>query len=102
MIPQQKADHTKTARRPEAAQDYLATEFFNELSKMAEGNATVAMIYWIRSIQKIEGSFIYLQPVEFQGIQYLSELDSNTLFVLNAFVKHDVLTAGELAGDEYF
>jgi hypothetical protein len=83
---------------PEAAQDYLATEFFNELSKMAEGNATVAMIYWIRSIQKIEGSFIYLQPVEFQGIQYLSELDSNTLFVLNAFVKHDVLTAGELAG----
>ncbi len=83
---------------PEAAQEYLATEFFNELSKMAEGNATVAMIYWIRSIQKIEGSFIYLQPVEFQGIQYLSELDSNTLFVLNAFVKHDVLTASELAG----
>jgi hypothetical protein len=83
---------------PEAAQEYLSTQFFNELSKMAEGNATVAMIYWIRSIQKIEGSFIYLQTVEFAGIQYLSELDSNTLFVLNAFVKHDILTALELAG----
>lgn len=83
---------------PEAAQEYLSTQFFNELSKMAEGNATVAMIYWIRSIQKIEGSFIYLQTVEFAGIQYLSELDSNTLFVLNAFVKHDILTAIELAG----
>ena len=83
---------------PEAAQEYLSTQFFNELSKMAEGNATVAMIYWIRSIQKIEGSFIYLKTVEFAGIQYLSELDSNTLFVLNAFVKHDVLTAKELAG----
>ncbi|MBO6792528.1 MAG: ATP-binding protein [Balneolaceae bacterium] len=81
---------------PEVAQEYLSNEFFNEMFKMAEGNATVAMIYWIRSIQKIEGSFIYMQPKEFEGIQYLSELDSNTLFVINAFVKHDVLTASEL------
>ena len=82
---------------PEKVQVYLKELFFERLNKMAEGNPTVAMIFWIRSIQKIEGAEILIKPIELNGIEYLSELDSQVLFVLTAFVLHDVLNANELA-----
>lgn len=81
----------------EESQLYLKERFFERLNKMAEGNATVAMIFWIRSIQDFEDSYFTIQPVDFSGIEYLADLDSNSLFVLSAFVVHDVLNAEELS-----
>ena len=80
----------------EAQEKFLLNVFFERLNKMAEGNVTVAMIYWIRCIEKIESAEVYVKLEETSGIEYLSELDSETLFVLTAFVLHDVLNAEQL------
>ncbi len=97
-------DSTKSSRAfkkllddDEKRHEYLQKVLFERLNKMAEGNATVAMIYWIRCIQKIESAQIQIELLEGTGIEYLSELDSQTLFVLAAFVLHDVLGAEQLA-----
>lgn len=97
-------DSTKSSRAfkkllddDEKRHEYLQKVLFERLNKMAEGNATVAMIYWIRCIRKIESAQIQIELLEGTGIEYLSELDSQTLFVLAAFVLHDVLGAEQLA-----
>lgn len=89
--------HKKLLDDNEKRDEYLLKVLFDRLNKMAQGNSTVAMIYWIRCIQNIDSSQIQIELLESTGIEYLSELDSETLFVLAAFVMHDVLNAVELA-----
>ncbi len=88
--------YKKLADDVKKQEKYLLEVFFERLNKMAEGNATVALIYWIRCIQRIDSAEVYLKLEENTGIEYLSELDSETLFVFSAFVIHDVLNAKQL------
>lgn len=87
----------KLLDNPEKQEEFLLEVLFERLNRIAEGNTTVAMIYWIRCISKIESADIFIELSESTGIEYLSELDSETLFILAAFVLHDVLDAKQLA-----
>jgi GTPase SAR1 family protein len=89
--------YKKTLTNLDSEQEFLQTRFFENLYRIAEGNATVAMIFWIRSIKKVEESHFVIEPFDFNGIDYLAELDANSLFILSAFILHDTLDAEHLA-----
>lgn len=89
--------YRKTLANPEEEQKYLEEKLFEQLWKHSEGNSTAALIYWVRSIVSFEESHFVIEPQKLSGIEYLQELDSNSLFILAAFVLHDTLHANELA-----
>ena len=89
--------YRKTLGNATEEQAFLEERFFEQLWRLAEGNSTAAMIYWIRSIVRFEESQFFIEPQSLSGIEYLQELDSNSLFILAAFVLHDSLKASELA-----
>ncbi len=89
--------YRKLLDNDEAAQAYLREHYFEKLSRMAEGNATVAMIFWIRSIGEFDDNYFSIQPFDFGETEYLDGLDSVSTFALSAFILHDALTSEELA-----
>ncbi|HBQ61859.1 MAG TPA: hypothetical protein DD671_20210, partial [Balneolaceae bacterium] len=81
----------------EKSQEYLKGRYFEKLAKMSEGNSSVAMIYWIRSIKEHDDTHFYINPFEFGAVNRIQQLDSNELFALAAFILHDTMTADELS-----
>lgn len=81
----------------EKTQEFLQNRYFEKLATLAEGNPSIAMIYWIRSIQDYDDTHFNIKPFEFGAITKIEELDSEELFALAAFILHDSLTATELA-----
>jgi AraC-like DNA-binding protein len=81
----------------EKSQAYLKERYFEKLAKMSEGNSSVAMIYWIRSIKEYDDTHFHINPFEFGEVNRIQELDSNELFALAAFILHDSLTPEELS-----
>lgn len=89
--------YKKVMDSEEKTQEHLRDKYFDKLSKLSEGNPSIAMIYWIRSIKEFDDTHFYISPFEFGAIRRIDELDSNELFSLAAFVLHDSLNAEELA-----
>lgn len=81
----------------EKTQEYLQNRYFEKLGNLAEGNSSIAMIYWIRSIQDYDETYFNIKPFDFGAINRIEELDSEELFALAAFILHDSLTAPELS-----
>ncbi|MBO6523889.1 MAG: hypothetical protein JJ971_08695 [Balneolaceae bacterium] len=81
----------------EAEQEFLQNKYFEKLTNLAEGNATVAMILWIRSIKEIGEVFFTIESLEFMNTTSLDGLDAQAQFALSGFILHDSLTASELA-----
>ncbi len=81
----------------EAEQEFLQDKYFEKLTSLAEGNATVAMILWIRSIKEIGEVYFTIESLEFMNTTSLDGLDAHLQFALSAFILHDSLTAHELA-----
>lgn len=81
----------------EAEQEFLQNKYFEKLTNLAEGNATVAMILWIRSIKEIGEVYFTIESLEFMNTTSLDGLDAQSQFALCAFILHDSLTAPELA-----
>ncbi|MDZ7682209.1 MAG: hypothetical protein U5J63_11000 [Fodinibius sp.] len=59
---QQSRSYRKLQDQQEEAQQYLMDRYFEELTELAEGNASVAMIFWIRSIRDFDDTYFYIQP----------------------------------------
>ncbi|MEQ9310144.1 MAG: hypothetical protein RLN90_11885 [Balneolaceae bacterium] len=81
----------------EAVQEFLQEKYFHRLTGLAEGNATVAMILWIRSIKEFSESHFVIESLDIINMASLDGLDSLSLFALSAFILHDSLSADELA-----
>lgn len=81
----------------EKAQEYLQESYFKKLTELAEGNASVAMIFWIRSIREFDATYCYVQPLEVTSVEMIEDLSSRVLFNLAAFVLHDTLTDVQLS-----
>jgi len=79
------------------AQEHLRKEYFEKLTKLAEGNASIAMIFWIRSIRDFDETYFYVQPLEVTSVEMIEDLNPPVLFALAAFVLHDTLSDKELA-----
>lgn len=101
FIPDEAAKSSRNYRKilddEEEKQQFLKKRYFEKLSKLSEGNPSIAMIYWIRSIKEYDETHFYINPFDFGTINRIGELESAELFALAAFVLHDSLTAEHLS-----
>ena len=81
----------------EKTQELLKDKYFEKLAKLAEGNPSIAMIFWIRSIKEYDDTHFYIKPFEFGAINRIDELESDELFALTAFVLHDSLEPAHMS-----
>ncbi|MDX1586179.1 MAG: hypothetical protein R3222_05525, partial [Balneolaceae bacterium] len=62
-----------------------------------EGNASIAMIFWIRSIRDFDETHFYIKPLEITSVEMIQELKPEVLFTLATVILHDTLTPSELS-----
>ncbi len=93
----QSRTYRKLKDKEAEAQEHLRKEYFEKLTKLAEGNASIAMIFWIRSIRDFDETYFYIQPLEVTSVEMIEDLNPPVLFALAAFVLHDTLSDKELA-----
>jgi hypothetical protein len=89
--------YRKIMDQEEEARRYLKDAYFEDLTKLSEGNASIAMIFWIRSIRDFDDTHFYIKPLEITSVEMIQELKPEVLFTLATIVLHDTLSAGELS-----
>lgn len=94
---QKSRSYRKLLDDEQASQEYLKEQYFERLGKVAEGNASIAMILWIRSIKDFDDTFFYIEPFYSEAIQRIENLEPPELFTFAAMVLHDMLTPRELS-----
>ncbi len=87
----------KVAGNDSEIQDLVRKHFFDELSKVAEGNFSIAMIFWIKSIKEHDDKTFVISPIEVADIDILEVPSKEVLFLLATLVKHDLLNAEQVA-----
>jgi hypothetical protein len=72
-------------------QTYLQNVFFEQLTKLAAGNITVAFLFWLRSYEDFSQDKLTVPAtIEFDP-SFLYELSAEELFTLAALLQHDIL-----------
>lgn len=93
----QKNRRFKQLTGEETQQSYLQDLFFKELQGVASGNVSVAILYWIRAIEKIENSRLTLWPLIEQDYSFMYQLSAEELFTIAALIQHEMLKPEEHA-----
>ncbi|WP_143524976.1 hypothetical protein [Labilibacter marinus] len=75
----------------EEVQNYLEKQYFEVLNSIAKGNITIAFIFWLRSIKRIEKNTLYINSMSDFNISFIRELKQDKLFCLYAILLHDGL-----------
>ncbi|MFA8437061.1 MAG: hypothetical protein ACEPOZ_21350 [Marinifilaceae bacterium] len=77
-------------------QNFLKEDFFNRLFAFAQNNLTLALIFWMRSVVKVEDNIFFLQ---FKHLNYsfLTAMNTTQITSLHAMLIHDCITVQELA-----
>ncbi len=57
-----------------AKQDYLKKQYFDRLSKIANGNISIAIIYWLRSISKFNENEIWIDTPDDKSLNFIDVL----------------------------
>lgn len=81
----------------EEVQQYLHNIYFEKLTELSDGNATIAMLFWLRSVREFDDTNFYIAPLEILQFEMIEDLRPDTLFTLAAIVIHDFLKTGELS-----
>lgn len=89
--------YKKWLHKPKELQQYLSDLYFREMTDIAEGNVSVAIILWLRSIKKVEGRTITIAPFKPISVEGLEILTSEILFALALLILHGTLKVAELA-----
>ncbi len=81
----------------DARHQFLKDRFFEQLQEVSQGNISVAMLYWLRAINKIEDNKLVLSAsVEFD-YSFIYQLSGIELFTLGALLQHETLSIAEHA-----
>ena len=75
----------------EESQSYLEKQYFEVLNSIAKGNISVAFIFWLRSIRRIENNVLYISSMSNFNISFIRDLKQEKLFCLYAILLHDGL-----------
>lgn len=78
-------------------QQALELTFFDGLAIACAGNITVALFYWLRSLQFEDADRCEVQPFEELDLSLISEFSQNEAFILVGILQHGKLSATELA-----
>lgn len=81
----------------QARQEYLAKRYFTELYQVSEGNISIALLYWLRSVQIEDDITIKIAPLANSLKQIGDGLSEDAIFVLAFILLHDDLTPLQLA-----
>lgn len=81
----------------QSLQNYLKTIYFERLTSIAEGNTSIAIKFWLRSIKAFDEHKVEVSPVEIKPFTELLGSPQEILFTLTAFVLHDRLTVEQLS-----
>ncbi|TKI70951.1 hypothetical protein FCU45_00750 [Sulfurimonas crateris] len=73
-------------------QTFLSERFFKQLHKLSNGNISLAMLYWIRAIEKIDEGVVYVKGIDDLDYSFIKTLSYEALFALQALMLHDGLT----------
>lgn len=73
-------------------QESLEEQFFKQLYKLSNGNISLALLYWVRAIEKIEENHIFIKQIENLDYTFIKNLSSEALFALQTLILHDGLT----------
>lgn len=87
----------KWENAPKNFQEIQEEFFFEKLSKLAEGNLSIAIMFWLQSIKKIENNTFYIYPLEITNVDKLEVPSRDVLFTLASLVIHDRLNPAEMA-----
>lgn len=73
-------------------QAHLKKIFFDQIQNVASGNISVAILFWLRSIETIREHELHLSSQVDFNVKFLSHLSIEDRFTLGAIVQHDALT----------
>ncbi|MCG2590890.1 AAA family ATPase [Rhodohalobacter sulfatireducens] len=81
----------------EQSQELIRKHFFSKLYKVSEGNISIGMILWLKSIKQIDDHQFVFGPIEVTDIDKLEVPSVEVLFTLATIIQHDVLTTDQIA-----
>lgn len=93
FLPSQENKESKSYENLSKSQKqiFLKEKFFKQLHELSNGNITLSLFYWLRSIEKIGNNTIYIQEIEGLDYGFIRHLSPEDLFVLQAMIIHDGL-----------
>lgn len=101
FIPSQEMKSSRSYKKTEADplenQKLVRNDFFKSLSLVAEGNISIALQYWLRSIQNTGLDVIEIAPFNNVQVSLGGGFTNDDLFTLGALVMHDDLNDIQLA-----
>ena len=89
--------YKKLLGKEKEMQQYLKSAYFEQLSEIADGNFSIAMIFWLQSIRDFDDSRFFIAMREVLDIDLLDISSRNVLFALASLIQHDTLKAEELS-----
>jgi hypothetical protein len=78
-------------------QVYLQKEYLTMLNQIVIGNASLALVYWLRSITEIDGDTMYIRSLKGMDTSYLSRLSEEKMFTLHAMLLHRGISVADHA-----
>ncbi len=73
----------------EERQAYLQSEYISTLNNIVSGNASLALVYWLRSIIEIEGDVMHIRSLKGIDTSFLKNLSEEKTFTMNSMLLHD-------------
>jgi hypothetical protein len=89
--------YRKLLNDQQKSQDFLKDQYFEQLAKVAEGNISIAMIFWMQSVVDFDENTFTIQPLKIADVDMLEVPSREVLFTLAALVIHDTLTSEQMA-----
>jgi hypothetical protein len=78
-------------------QVYLQKEYLTTLNQIVIGNASLALVYWLRSITEIDGDTMYIRSLKGMDTSFLSRLSEEKLFTFHAMLLHRGISVADHA-----
>lgn len=78
-------------------QVYLQKEYFSILNQIVTGNASLALIYWLRSITEIEGDAMHIRSLKGIDTSFLTSLSEEKHFTFHAMLLHRGISVADHA-----
>ena len=81
---------------PEKKQLFLEDKFFKLLHKLSNGNISLALLYWIRSLS-VTNNILTIKEIDDFDHSFVKNLSEEALFTLQALILHDGLSINDFA-----
>jgi len=80
-----------------ARQNWLKNKYFSMLEQVSDGNISVAMLYWLNSINFIENKRLVVSTREPVDLRFLQNLSTDDLFAIVVLIQHETITIEEFS-----